>query len=177
MNWYIVNKKYVSYLNQFDQRVSYMDYGDRIKLHIGIILNVHNFNYYVPISSPKPKHRRMSNSKEFHKIQTDEGVLLSVINLNNMIPVPDTDTEQLFYDHISKYRHFDTMRDKNNYVYLLQREKIIIDSIEPILKSKAEKLYEYCKNKPYSALTKRCCDFLLLEEKCLEWADSKKEAV
>lgn len=50
MNWYVVDKEYINYLKQFDSRVGYVEYGERLKLHIGILLTVGEFNYYVPIS-------------------------------------------------------------------------------------------------------------------------------
>ena len=29
MDWYIVDKKYINYLTQFDPRVGYVEYGER----------------------------------------------------------------------------------------------------------------------------------------------------
>lgn len=37
MNWYVINKDYIKYLMQFDSRVGYVEYGERLKLHIGIL--------------------------------------------------------------------------------------------------------------------------------------------
>ena len=50
MNWYIVDKKYINYLTQFDSHVGYVEYGERLKLHVGTLLTIGNFHYYVPIS-------------------------------------------------------------------------------------------------------------------------------
>ena len=61
MNWYVVDKEYIDYLSQFDSRLGYVEYGERLKLHVGILLAVNSCHYYVPISSAKPKHQRMSN--------------------------------------------------------------------------------------------------------------------
>ena len=81
MDWFVVDKEYISYL---------LKYGDKLKLHVGILLTINKYNYYVPISSAKPKHYRMSNKLDFHKL-TDikNGYLYAVLNLNNMIPVPN----------------------------------------------------------------------------------------
>ena len=38
MNWYIVDKKYINYLTQFDSHVGYVEYGERLKLHVGTLL-------------------------------------------------------------------------------------------------------------------------------------------
>ena len=40
MDWYVVDKKYINYLTQFDSRVGYVEYGERLKLHVGILLTV-----------------------------------------------------------------------------------------------------------------------------------------
>ncbi len=43
--------------------------------------------YYAPLTSPKPKHLKMKNGKDFRKIN---GGQYGAINFNNMIPVPDS---------------------------------------------------------------------------------------
>ena len=101
MDWYIVDKNYSNYLNQFDSRVGHMEYGNRLKLHVGILLTIGEFNYYVPVSSVKPKHIKMSNTQDFHKLQdSSTGTVYAVLNLNNMIPVPKSCVTQLKYSKV-----------------------------------------------------------------------------
>lgn len=166
MNWYVIDKDYVDYLRKFDSHVGYVQYGDRMKVHIGVLMEVNGFKYYVPVSSKKSKHESMSNNLDFHKIE-DEQQFYAVINLNNMIPVPDMYVTQLKYDEITNFRSFRDERDKVNYIYLLQKEKAVLDGSESVLQRKAEKLYKKCVDKPTSSLAKRCCNFKLLEEKSL----------
>ena len=167
MNWYVVDKNYINYLVKVDKRVGYVEYGGRLKLHVGILLKVNHLNYYVPISSAKPKHRYMSNSIDFHKLVDGiTGELYAVININNMIPVPDFCITQLKYDKIANFRAFLNEKEKTDYIYLLQKEKALIDKVQNILQNKAAKLYKKCISKPQSSLALRCCDFKLLEEKC-----------
>ena len=45
MDWYIVDKNYFEYLRQFDSRVGHIEYGNRVKLHVGILMTVNNYNY------------------------------------------------------------------------------------------------------------------------------------
>lgn len=173
MDWYAVKKEYIDYLKQFDDNVGDNDYGDHLKLYLGILLSVDGINYYVPISSPKPKHNRMSNQDDFYKVEdpvTKE--LYAVLNLNNMIPVPDTAINQITYGNIQNYRAFKTEKEKLDYIYLLQKEKAIIDALEnnSILTNKAKKLYNKCEKNPTSNLAKRCCKFKLLKEKSEVWA-------
>lgn len=167
MDWYVVDKKYINYLTQFDSRVGYVEYGERLKLHIGILLTIGDYHYYVPISSAKPKHKKMSNSLDFHKLQDEStGYLYAVLNINNMIPVPDNCLTQLKYNQVENFRSFGSEKQKTDYIYLLQKEKALIDNVQDILQNKALKLYQKCTSNPKSSLAARCCDFKLLEEKC-----------
>ena len=167
MDWYIVDKSYINFLSKFDSRVGYVEYGNRLKLHIGILLTIEQFHYYVPISSAKPKHKKMSNSLDFHKLSDPTtGFLYAVLNINNMIPVPDNCLTQLKYNQVENFRSFDSEKEKTDYIYLLQKEKSMIDDIQNTLQSKALKLYQKCITKPNCSLAQRCCNFKLLEEKC-----------
>ena len=170
MNWYVVDKKYVSYLQKFDKRVGYVEYGEKLKLHIGIIIGVDGFKYYIPVSSPKSKHAKMKNSVDFHKIIDPETkTLFAVFNINNMIPVPDSCVTQLKYNTIDKFRTFANEKEKTDYIYLLQNEKAVIDRLGNVLKIKAQKLlFKVCED-PESNLAKRCCNFRLLQEKSKEY--------
>ena len=58
MDWYVVDKKYINYLTQFDSRVGYVEYVERLKLHVGILLTVGDFHYYVPIPLQNQNIRR-----------------------------------------------------------------------------------------------------------------------
>ena len=177
MNWYIVDHQYIDYLLQFDNKVGYVDYGNRIKIHVGTVLFVNDHHYYVPVSSAKPKHQKMSNQLDFHKVTDKEnGYVYAVLNLNNMIPVPAACLTQLKYDQIHDFRVFHSEKQKTDYIYLLQKEKRLIDDLEDSLKRKAEKLYDKCSRFPESALAARCCNFRLLEEKANLYKSMIKES-
>ena len=140
MNWYIVDKKYINYLTQFDSHVGYVEYGERLKLHVGTLLTIGNFHYYVPISSAKPKHQKMSNSLDFHKLQ-DESTryLYAVLNINNMIPVPDNCLTQLKYNQIDCFRSFKSDKEKP-IIFICSKKKNFWLTIFRIL----------CKTKPWN---------------------------
>lgn len=128
-----------------------MEYGTKLKLHVGVLLIVGGFYYYVPIFSAKPKHHRLSDSLDFLKLQDNStGYLYAVLNINNMIPVPSSCVTQLKYNQIESFCTFG-------------REK------EDVLQRKAQKLYQKCIANPNSSLAERCCDFKMLEEKCLSY--------
>lgn len=49
----------------------------------------------------------MSNGLDFHKVVDDKsGTLYAVININNMIPVPDKCIMQLKYNDVQNHRIF-----------------------------------------------------------------------
>lgn len=61
---YYIKSSYVDQLHNLDYLVE-KHHG---KHSIGIILEINNIHYFVPLSSPKPKHRHMYESLTFVKI-------------------------------------------------------------------------------------------------------------
>ena len=55
LNLYSVSDKYIKYLSQFDNKI--YDNKEEKRIHerkyIGIVLTVNEYNYYIPMSSPK----------------------------------------------------------------------------------------------------------------------------
>lgn len=164
LHWYIVNKKYVKYLKAFDNKIENIDYQNNLKPFIGIIININNFNYYVPISSSKKKHYRMKEGIDFIKIK-QENRILGVLNLNNMIPILDKYVQLLKYKEIEQYRLFKTEKEKRMYIALLNTELKIVNSKFEEIRKKAIKLYEEKINNPNSRVSKRCYNFKFLETK------------
>ena len=85
MRFYHIENKYIDFLRQFDPRVLYNKNEQRP--YIGIIFEIEDIRYYALLSSPKPKHIHMKNNLDFRKIDSGK---LGAVNLNNMIPVPDS---------------------------------------------------------------------------------------
>lgn len=79
LRWYIVKKDYINYLQKYDNKVENIDYKVKLKPYIGIIVNINNFNYYVPISSPKEKHYNIKEDMDFIKI-SQKNKILGVLN-------------------------------------------------------------------------------------------------
>ena len=78
MNTSIIWKKY-------DAKVADNKKGKRP--YVGVVLEIEGIKYYTPFTSPKEKHRKMKNTKDFRKI--NHGIC-GAINFNNMIPVVDS---------------------------------------------------------------------------------------
>ena len=84
----------------------------------------------------------------------------AVINLNNMIPVPD-----------SQIVSIDINKEKNaSYRYLLQAESREVNRQKNRIRKNAEIVYSHKKHKGNSTpLAKRTNDFELLEKLCKEY--------
>ena len=55
LNLYSVSDKYIKYLRQFDEKIydNKEDIRTQTRKYLGIVLTVNDFNYYIPMSSPK----------------------------------------------------------------------------------------------------------------------------
>ena len=106
----------------------------------------------------------MKNQVDFYKIDSGK---LGAINLNNMIPVLDSEytyaninLNDILCDNERKYRIM-----LSNQLHWLNRHGIN-------LRYKAKKLYENrVKNTLPERIKDRCCDFQLLEQKCLAYSN------
>lgn len=84
MKFYNVKDDYIRFLRGYDSKVAANKMESRP--YVGIVLEVNGIKYYAPFTSPKPKHQKMKNGKDFRKIHDGK---YGAINFNNMIPVPD----------------------------------------------------------------------------------------
>lgn len=153
----IIKSEYCEYLRVFDNRVMYNTNKKASRPFVGILFEINNYNYFAPLSSPKPKHLKMKNNIDFYKI---DGGKLGAINLNNMIPVPK-----------GQFKYIDTNRrcvnpNEQMYQNLLKKQLRFLNREGKRLKNKALKLYEKrIKGQLPMQVINRCCDFRLLEEK------------
>ncbi len=160
LKWYIADKEYVNYLRKFDNKVENIDYNEKLKPYIGILITINKFNYYVPISSAKEKHYNMREGIDFIKIKKEEKII-GVLNLNNMIPILNDNVRILQYREIEFYRKFANDKEKRLYIAFLSFELSLINSKIEKIKKSAEKLYNEKLKNPGSNISKRCCNFKL----------------
>lgn len=157
---YRVSPAYVNYLvpyapHLFHNRKS-TQHNERI--YIGIVLQIHDMEYFAPLSSYKDKHRRMSEGLDFIKIRD-----YAVINLNNMFPIPQ-----------NCYQYVDIAQERNpQYRALLLAEYRRIKAMQDRIRKNALQLYRLQVRGDQSALTRRCNDYRLLEELCKEYPYGK----
>ncbi len=145
-----------------------MKYKDKMKCFFGIILNLDNFNFFAPFTSYKKKFKTMKNDLDFYKIvDSKSGKIYGAINLNNMIPVFPNDFREVSFDNLESFRYFDNLREKKLYWKLLSKELGLIN--ERLLIDNAEIIYILKDLAPENNISRRCCDFSLLKEKCKDY--------
>ncbi|MBO5478903.1 MAG: type III toxin-antitoxin system ToxN/AbiQ family toxin [Clostridia bacterium] len=155
LDLYTVDSQYFNYLRKFEPRVPYVK-EDRP--FIGIVLKIHYKNYFAPLGSPKEKHKTMRKQKDLIKIRNGE---LGVINFNNMIPIPSSRCQKIDIANMPDPKYKILLNDQVAWCNI---------HIDEIIQT-AEKLYYLVcySDKPNTALRNRCCDFRLLERKCIEY--------
>ena len=149
MNLYMINNTYLKYLHNIDYRVSEEDKPTR--KFIGVVLMINEVRYYAPLSSPKEKHKYIRDrALDIFKIHNNE---LGVINLNNMVPVPEC-----------ALIRFNINDEDEDYRNLLKKQMVFIRNKKEAIIKKAEKLYKIVKSGKQPKLNSRCCDYIMLEK-------------
>ena len=161
-----INSDYCNYMRQFDDKVTFNSLNKSNRPFIGILFKIQKFEYFAPLSSPKSKHKSMKNMVDFLKIQNGE---LGVVNFNNMIPVMHYNYEFIDLNKI-------TINERETKYYKLLHEQLNWLNAHHIqVRNKSNNLYNlYINNQLPENLRKRCCNFKLLEEKCLLYNCSNK---
>ena len=121
---YKVSADYLDSIREIEPKVSLLK---ERRPFLGILITIDSNNYLAPLTSPKPKHKTMKNLEDFIKIDSGN---YGAINLNNMIPVPET-----------KYEEININEEKDNfYKILLQNQLTWCNKNKEIIIKKAENL-------------------------------------
>ena len=156
-----VSSDYCDYLREFDDKVSYNKYEKELRPFIGILFKIDECEYFAPLSSPKEKHKKMKNTVDFFKIKNGE---LGAVNFNNMIPVNKNN-----YSLVELNKETLTMSEFK-YQKLLKEQLEWLNANYYQVRNKSFKLYNlYNDGKLPENIMKRCCNFKLLEKKCIEY--------
>lgn len=167
LNLYSVSDKYIKYLRQFDDKI--YDNKEEMRTHerkyLGVVLTVNEFNYYIPMSSPKKSDYLDINKKIIRKdtktiIRIHEGNrLYGTLRISNMIPVAITELEPYMISNEtdSKYKEV-----------ILGELRYIRNNSNKILKFAKTVYNQKIKNIDIGYIN-NTVDFRLLEEKLKEW--------
>lgn len=162
LNLYNVNMKYIRNLSNVDDNVLSVSpqIGKENRPFVGILLICGKKEYCVPLSSPKLKHEKMKNDKDFSRILDRDGKLIGVLNFNMMIPID-----------CSLIKSVDLIISKEDPVHIAEYKQLMNDQLDwcnnniDNINKKANRLYELVTLMPEKSrnLTRRCCDFKKLE--------------
>lgn len=139
--------------------MSYNKNEKELRPFIGVLFQIDNFEYFAPLSSPKSKHKNMKNTIDFFKIKDGE---LGAINFNNMIPVQPSNYSLVDLDKktltITEFKYQNLLKEQLNWLNKNFNQ----------LKNKSFRLYKlYNDGKLPESIKSRCCNFKLLEKKCI----------
>lgn len=176
--FYTINPNYLRYLYETDSEVYYNpQYWVTKKPFVGIVIGLGDYNYFIPLTSAKEKHKKWKNIGEMHFLVyeiVDSSVyipgniykfgsmgeklhILSVLDIKKMIPVPDGEYE---------YIDFNLLEDER-YKILFKKEYSFCHQIRRIILRNAGRLYfDQMENGNVKAM---CCDFKKLERASEQW--------
>lgn len=161
---YSVSDEYINYLRKYEDKVYDNKFAKRNhkRKYLGVVLKINNFNYFIPLSSPKKSDYingsvRNNSATIIRIIYKKE--LFGTLRLSNMIPVPETEMQ-----------YYDVKKEKDIYYkYIILNELRFINKNSDLIKINARSLYiQKINNNKYNYL-KNTVDFKLLENKCDDW--------
>lgn len=156
---------YCDYLRKFDNKVPYNKDKKELRPFIGVLFEINNCKYFAPLSSPKPKHKTMKTTLDFLKIDNGN---LGAINFNNMLPVTNKNIIKLDLDKIC------FTKQEQKYTKMLKEQLFWLNRNNEKIFNRSKKLYDkYIDGTLNQNINKRCCNFKLLEEKCIEYNKNK----
>lgn len=161
LNFYIVDNEYIEFLKNAEQekrgfsRVPNMNYGinRKPKFLCGVVFEINNLNYYVPVSSFKQQ------KPDNFLIRDKNGDVTSSLRFNYMFPTP----KELLTE-----RRISTEQDQS-YKILLSQELLFCRKNAEKIQKLAQKTYKNVCNGKKLGLIHNSCDFKLLENKCLDY--------
>lgn len=156
---YRIDIEYIKYLYKFDNRVQYNpnkeDNYTAKRPYLGIVLNVNGLNYFVALEHPRKQHQKMKNNPFLFKIHNGK---YGILGFNNMIPVKQNELVK-----------FDINKENEKYKQILISQYHFCNKhIEEIIQ-KANSTYKKRIEGKNKFINKVCCDFKLLEEKCVSY--------
>lgn len=156
-----IDTEYCNYLRKFDNKVPYNCTEKELRPFVGVLFEIDDFMYFAPLSSPKAKHLKLKSKLDFLKIDNGK---LGAINFNNMIPVTEKNIIK-----IDLNKKCSTKSDEK-YIKLLKQQIYWLNRNDDKIYGRSKKLYEkYLNGTLDKNIFERCCNFKLLEEKCLEY--------
>jgi protein AbiQ len=167
MNFYIIDDAYIAHLKLVDSRVP--ENYKASKPFIGVVLQINDFKYFAPLTSHKPKQDGIRHDSptvvKLHE-RGNEGNKLGMIQLNNMIPVPDQAIKPL-----------DMAAQPSHYARMLNKQHEYIKTVRTQINEKAQKLYKLVCVDKHHLFARISCDFQALEQALGKYGRPPSESI
>lgn len=181
---YSVSDRYISYLREKFPNVysNKMDTRIHTRKYLGVVLQVGEYHYYIPMSSPKQTDYQIAGDKMVIKksivpimrvvVKNTKGEreLKATLRLSHMIPVPDSELELYALDD----------EPDETYKDLVQNEMIFIRKNQDKISANAQLIYKQkMENDTSAKYVMAALDFKALEEMCDKFSEyvSKSECL
>ncbi len=169
-NFVAITDEYISYLQKSEPRVMSNKQNDRTyhRKYIGIIEKLGGFNYFIPLSSPKPRDYNSNGTIKKDSLTTiyikDNKNLFAKLRFNNMIPVPESEIINFNLNDEGDLR----------YKLIVYNELYFLRQNGAKIEKTAKNLYNAKKNQTNEpdykqAVLNVTVDFTKLEERCLAY--------
>lgn len=166
---FVVSDRYIEYLKNSFKTIYSKKNEKYQRKYVGVVLEINQFKYYVPLSSPKPSDYKIVNGKQIIRksiipimriiVKNNKGIdeLKGTLRFSNMIPVPDS--ELVKYD----------IRAEQNPLYkdLVKNQLSFIQKNRDMIKNNVKMLYQQKrKGNSHVSYVDMSLDFQYLEELC-----------
>lgn len=179
---YEISEEYISYLRTFEKNVFSAKEEERnhTRKYLGIVYTINNYNYYIPLSSPKSTDYRLENGERkirssiipiiriVSKSVSGEPELKGTLKLSNMIPVPTS--ELTLYDADNEPDPFYKDLIHKELIFIRKNKYKILQNAKVLYKQKGE-------NNPAIGYLKNTVDFSLLEQKADDYIVQKRPGI
>ena len=168
---YSVSDRYISYLREKFPNVysNKMDTRIHTRKYLGVVLQVGEYHYYIPMSSPKQTDYQVAGDNKVIKksivpimrvvVKNTKGEreLKATLRLSHMIPVPASELELYALDDESDEAYKDLVQ--NEMIFIRKNQDKICANAQLIYKQKLE-------NDTSAKYVMSALDFKALEEMC-----------
>lgn len=170
MRLYSVSDDYIEYLRNIFPRVYSNKIANRkhTRKYLGIVFKLNNFNYYIPLSSPKDAHDYITlNGKKV--IRKDsiivirmavKGTLKGTLQIGTMIPVPDKALIQYNLQYEQDISYKELVQDE--IIFIRKNANRIIKTAKLLYSKKTKSTH----NNP---VIDKVLDFKSIEEYSIKW--------
>ena len=149
--FYHIHEKYIRFLHSGDSRVQYNK--NQKRPYVGIVLKIKGADYYVPLESPKPNHKKIGGGGVVLKMEDGK---LGIIGFNNMIPVPNVALLPFDFANI----------EDTQYRNLLFNQLEFCNKNRELILQRARHTYSKRVKGEVAHYNEVCCDFKKLERMC-----------